>query len=114
MSECLFCRIVGRQVPAQIVAEEPEFMAFRDINPQAPTHLLIVPKEHIATLADLTDQTSALAGKAMLLANRLAKEQGITEQGYRVVVNCGSGAGQSVFHIHWHLLGGRRMSWPPG
>jgi histidine triad (HIT) family protein len=114
MAECLFCRVVQRTIPASIVAETETLAAFKDINPQAPTHILIVPKQHIPTLADLSHGEASVAGDAMLFANRLAKEHGIAEHGYRVVVNCGAQAGQSVWHLHWHLLGGRPMRWPPG
>ncbi|MBI4354673.1 MAG: histidine triad nucleotide-binding protein [Candidatus Omnitrophica bacterium] len=112
--DCLFCRIVGRFVPAQIIAENDRFLAFNDINPQAPTHVLIVPKRHVATIAELTSETAPLMGEAVVLANGIARQTGIAEQGYRLVLNCGSGAGQSVFHVHLHLLGGRPMRWPPG
>ncbi|HAM41491.1 MAG TPA: histidine triad nucleotide-binding protein [Candidatus Omnitrophica bacterium] len=111
---CLFCRIVQRTLPAQIVTEDDELLAFKDINPQAPTHLLIIPKRHLATVSELTAESAPLMAKGMLLADRLAKQAGIAESGYRVVINCGAGAGQSVFHIHLHLLGGRLMRWPPG
>ena len=111
---CLFCRIVQRTLPAQIVTEDDELLAFKDINPQAPTNLLIIPKRHLATVSELTAESAPLMAKGMLLADRLAKQAGIAESGYRVVINCGAGAGQSVFHIHLHLLGGRLMRWPPG
>lgn len=114
MSECVFCRIVQRHIPAQIVDEDQELLAFKDLNPQAPTHLLIIPKTHIPTLADLTDQTAYLVAKAALMANRLAQNAGIVQGGYRLVANCGAQAGQSVWHLHLHLLGGRAMAWPPG
>jgi len=114
MSDCLFCRIIQRQLPADIVAEEEDLVAFRDVNPQAPTHLLIIPKTHISKLSDLTEATTPVIAKAAAMANRLAKQQGISETGYRVVVNCGPQAGQSVSHLHLHLLGGRPMRWPPG
>ena len=114
MSECVFCRIAQRQIPAHILDEDPELLAFQDLNPQAPTHLLIIPKAHIPTVADLTDQTSHLMGKAALMANRLAQKAGIAQDGYRLVANCGAQAGQSVWHLHLHLLGGRAMAWPPG
>lgn len=112
MSECLFCRIAAHQVPAQIVEETDEFVAFRDINPQAPTHLLIIPKAHVAAVSDVTEATAPLVAKAVLLANRLATQAGL--EGYRLVINCGVQAGQSVWHLHVHLLGGRPMRWPPG
>ena len=111
--ECLFCRIVSRQIPAQVVAEEPELVAFNDINPQAPTHLLIIPKEHITSLAETTEAHTMLMGNALQLANRLARKLQLGE-GYRVVINNGAKAGQSVWHLHLHLLGGRTLTWPPG
>ena len=113
MAECLFCRIAKREIPAAIMAEADGLLAFKDVSPQAPSHFLIIPTEHIATLAELTPTQTALPGQAMHLANRLAKEHQLTA-GYRVVVNCGAEAGQSVWHLHWHLLGGRRFTWPPG
>ena len=112
-SECLFCRIANRQVPADIVAEHDGLLAFKDINPQAPTHLLIIPTEHIPTLADATDAHTALMGQALHFANRLARQYQLSP-GYRVVINCGAKAGQSVWHLHLHLLGGRSLTWPPG
>ena len=112
-SECLFCRIASRQVPAKIVAEDDELVAFADINPQAPTHLLIIPKEHIPSLADVTGSHTTLMGHALQFANRLARQYHLGA-GYRVVINCGAQAGQSVWHLHWHLLGGRALTWPPG
>lgn len=114
VSGCLFCRIVQRELPATIVAEERDVLAFRDINPQAPTHLLVVPKTHIEQLSDLAESTAPLLSHAVLLANRLAREAGVGESGYRIVINCGPHAGQSVDHMHLHLLGGRAMKWPPG
>ncbi len=111
---CLFCRIAQHLVPAQIVAEDDRLLAINDIHPQAPTHMLIIPKRHLDTIADLTPETAPLMSEAVVLANRLAQQAGIAEQGYRLVLNCGSGAGQSVFHVHLHLLGGRPMRWPPG
>jgi histidine triad (HIT) family protein len=110
---CLFCRIASRQMKANIVAETDELLAVTDINPQAPTHLLVIPKEHIATLADATQQQTALLGRALQLTNRLARDHQLTD-GYRVVINNGARAGQSVFHLHVHLLGGRPFQWPPG
>ena len=113
-ADCVFCRIASRSIPATVVAEEDGLLAFTDLNPQAPTHLLIIPTEHIPTLADLTPAQAPLMGRAVQFANRLAREQQLTESGYRVVINCGTGAGQSVWHVHLHLLGGRPMRWPPG
>ena len=112
--ECLFCRIARREVPADIIHETDELVAFRDINPQAPVHVLVIPKRHIPTLNDLTPADGGLVGKLMLAAAELARREGIAEAGYRTVVNCNAGAGQSVFHVHLHLLGGRDMRWPPG
>ena len=114
MSDCLFCRIVARQVPAEIVADEPTALAFRDINPQAPTHLLVIPKQHIPRVSDLTEGNAQAATDLILVANRLAKQLGFAENGYRLVINCGPHAGQTVWHLHLHLLGGRAMAWPPG
>ncbi len=113
-SNCLFCRIASRQVKADIVGEEEGLLAFKDSHPQAPTHLLVIPTEHFPTLADVTPAQTQLLGSAIQFANRLARQYQLSESGYRVVFNCGSGAGQSVFHLHLHLLGGRPMRWPPG
>lgn len=111
---CIFCKMVQRTLPADIVAEEPGLMAIKDIHPQAPTHLLILPTEHIRTLADAAESQTPLLGRALQFANTLAKQLQLVSSGYRVVVNCGAGAGQSVWHLHFHLLGGRAMQWPPG
>lgn len=109
---CLFCRIVRGEVPAKIVAETDECVAFRDINPQAPVHVLVIPREHVASLNEARDP--ALVGRLALVAADIAKREGIAESGYRTVINTNASAGQTVFHIHLHLLGGRRMEWPPG
>ena len=115
MSEsCLFCRIARGEIPAQIVHQDDRLVAFRDSNPQAPTHILIIPREHLSTLNDLTPSHRALVGDMHLLAAALAKGEGIADTGWRVVANCGSDGGQSVFHVHLHLLGGRALRWPPG
>jgi len=111
--ECLFCKIATRQVPAEIVAEAEGLVAVNDIRPQAPVHLLIFPVEHLPTIADATPKHTTLLGNAILLANRLARERHVA-QGYRLVVNCGAQAGQSVWHVHVHVLGGRSFAWPPG
>ena len=113
-SECLFCRIIAKSVPAEIVGEAPGLIAVKDIHPQAPTHLLVIPKEHIPTLADANEAHTSLLGKALQFANRLACDLKLVASGYRVVINCGAGAGQSVWHLHFHLLGGRPLQWPPG
>ena len=114
MAECLFCKIVSKEIPTDFVYEDENIIAFRDINPQAPTHILIIPKEHIETLNDIKQSYGELLGAMHLTASYLAKEEGIQEKGYRTVFNCNRDAGQTVFHIHLHLLGGRSMSWPPG
>ena len=111
-NDCLFCRIVRKEIPAAIVKETPECVAFRDINPQAPVHVLVIPREHVASLNEARDP--ALVGRLALVAAEIAKEQGIDGPGYRTVINTNAGAGQTVFHIHLHLLGGRRLGWPPG
>jgi histidine triad (HIT) family protein len=113
MSEdCLFCRIARREVPAIIVAETEDCVAFRDIDPKAPVHVLVIPREHVATLNDATDP--AVVGRLALLAAEIAAREGISDSGYRTVINTNAGAGQTVFHIHLHLLGGRPLGWPPG
>jgi histidine triad (HIT) family protein len=111
---CLFCKIINREIPAKIVYEDDAVLAFEDINPQAPVHLLVIPKKHIATTLDMTEDDHALVGRLLATANRLAMEKGVAEQGFRTVINCNRDAGQTVFHVHLHLLGGRPMSWPPG
>lgn len=113
-SSCLFCDIIERKVPATIIYETENLIAFDDIHPKAPVHKLIIPRKHIATLNDLTQEDSALMGELFLAAQHLAKELDIAEAGYRVVMNCNAGAGQVVFHVHLHLLGGRNLNWPPG
>jgi histidine triad (HIT) family protein len=110
--DCLFCKIVRQEIPVKLVFENDRCVAFRDINPQAPTHVLIVPKQHVASLNDATDP--ALVGALSLAAAEIARAEGIAESGYRTVVNTNGHAGQTVFHLHLHLLGGREMHWPPG
>jgi histidine triad (HIT) family protein len=114
MSECLFCKIIARQIPSSIVHEDDRILAFNDINPQAPTHILIVPKRHIATLNDLAPEDDRIVGEMVRRAAAIANARGISEGGYRTVFNTNRGAGQTVFHIHLHLIGGRPMHWPPG
>jgi histidine triad (HIT) family protein len=114
MSETLFGKIIKGEIPADKVYEDDEVLAFRDINPQAPTHILIIPKKPIATINDIQPEDAPLIGKLFLTARKLAADLGFAEEGYRVVMNCNAGAGQTVFHIHLHLLGGRPFSWPPG
>ena len=114
MADDLFLRIINREIPADIIYETDELLAFRDINPQAPTHILIIPKEHIATVNDLEPGHTELIGKMFLVAKELADLEEIAEDGYRLVMNCGPQGGQAVYHIHLHLIGGRGMEWPPG
>jgi histidine triad (HIT) family protein len=113
-SECIFCRIAARDIPADIVRESDRVVAFRDANPQAPTHILIIPKEHVESVAELGDEHGATLADIMQAATQLARAEGIADSGWRLVTNVGAGAGQSVFHLHFHLLGGRPMGWPPG
>lgn len=114
MNECLFCRIAAREIDAEIVSETEEWVAFRDIEPQAPTHILIVPRNHVATANDLAAEDDDIMGRLVRGAAQIAVSEGIAEDGYRLVLNTNPGAGQSVFHLHVHLLGGRPMGWPPG
>jgi histidine triad (HIT) family protein len=113
-NNCLFCRIIAGEIPSRKVYEDDLAFAFNDINPQAPTHVLIIPKKHIASLNEAAPDDEALLGRLTLLASKLADQLGIVDGGYRMVINTGAGAGQSVWHIHIHLLGGRVMNWPPG
>ncbi len=112
MADCIFCKMAAGEVKPDVVYEDDKILAFRDINAQAPTHILIIPKAHIATMNDLDD--SDLAARLLLVVPKLAKQQGLAENGYRTVINCNSQGGQEVFHLHLHLLGGRQMQWPPG
>ena len=112
--DCLFCRILAKEIPSKTVYEDEQAVAFEDINPQAPTHILVVPRRHIPSLNEVTAEDAPLVGYLHLVAAKLARERGIAESGYRTVLNNGRGAGQSVFHLHLHLLGGRGMRWPPG
>ena len=114
MTDCLFCRLVAREIPAQIVFEDGDLLVFKDVNPQAPLHLLIIPKKHIATINDLSRADDALVGSMFRRAAALAKDHGYSERGYRTVFNCNRDAGQTVFHVHLHLLAGRGFTWPPG
>jgi len=114
MSDCLFCRIASGEVPCRRVYADEELMAFEDVNPQAPTHVLIIPRKHIPTLNDLTEEDSGLMGRLLLLASKIARERGLDRHGFRLNANCLESAGQSVFHLHFHLLGGRPFGWPPG
>ncbi len=112
--DCLFCKIIAAEIPADIVYESSDVIAFGDINPQAPTHVVIVPRRHIATINDLENSDAEIVGQLFLAARDIARQEGLAEDGYRVAMNCNAAAGQTVFHIHLHLLGGRKFSWPPG
>jgi histidine triad (HIT) family protein len=114
MSNCLFCKIIKKEIPAKIVYEDDEVIAFDDIRPQAPVHTLIIPKEHISTLKEATEDQVALLGRILLKAKTIAAQKGIDQSGFRIVLNTGPDSGQEVFHLHLHLLGGRRLGWPPG
>ena len=111
-ADCLFCRIVRREIPASVVHEDEDCVAFRDIGPQAPTHILVIPRQHISTLDEVSDPL--LIGRLMMTAAEIARAEHLVEAGYRTVINTNAGAGQTVFHLHIHVLGGRRMTWPPG
>ena len=109
MSDCIFCKIIVREIPSKIVYEDDDIIAFEDVNPLAPVHILLIPKKHIATAADLQEEDAAVIGKIFLTAKKIAEEKGLAEDGYRIVNNCKSAGGQEVFHIHFHLLGGEKL-----
>ncbi|MEZ0343704.1 MAG: histidine triad nucleotide-binding protein [Caldimicrobium sp.] len=111
---CVFCKIVNKEISSKIVYEDEKVLAFHDINPQAPFHILVIPKKHLSTLLELTEEDKELIGHIYLVINKIAKDLGFAERGFRVVVNCKEEAGQTVFHIHFHILAGRPMDWPPG
>ena len=112
--DCIFCQIVAGKVPSEILYQDEEVIAFRDINPQAPVHVLLIPKEHYASLNDIPEEKKDLLGHLLLKARHVAQQKGVKENGYRIVLNTAKDSGQDVFHIHFHVLGGRRMNWPPG
>ncbi len=114
MSDCLFCKIRKSEIPADIIFENDDVLAFNDVNPQAPVHLLIIPKKHISTVNDMVDDDQLIMGKLFSAAKAIAKQKGVSDDGYRLVVNCNEKAGQTVFHIHMHMLADRALSWPPG
>ena len=114
MSDCLFCKIIDREIPGDIVYENEHVLAFNDINPVAPVHILIIPKEHISTLNDLEENHTQTMGELFLAVKAIASKEGLSDSGYRTVFNCNEDAQQTVFHIHLHLIGGRKMTWPPG
>ena len=112
--DCLFCKIIAGDIPSAKVYEDDKVYAFRDIEPQAPVHILIIPKEHIASANELTEENASVVGHIFSVAAKIAKEEGIAEGGYRIVNNCGQDGGQTVGHLHFHMLGGRSLQWPPG
>ncbi len=114
MENCLFCKIAAGQIPSKIVYQDEDIVAFEDTNPQAPRHVLIIPRRHIASMTDLTLEDGPILARMFMTATKLTRDMGIDESGYRIVANVGPDAGQSVFHLHFHLLGGRRLGWPPG
>lgn len=114
MPECIFCKIINKEIPSEIVYEDEKVCAFNDIDPKAPTHIIIIPKKHISSLNKLEDDDIEIMGSILKAVKNIAKEQKIADDGYRVVTNCGELGGQTVGHIHFHLLGGRKMMWPPG
>ncbi|MCP4077333.1 MAG: histidine triad nucleotide-binding protein [Gammaproteobacteria bacterium] len=114
MSDTIFTKIINREIPAEILYEDDEILAFSDVSPQAPVHFLVIPKLPIETINDIQPNQAELIGKMVLTAQKLVKEQGVAEGGYRLVMNCNEDGGQTVFHIHMHVLGGRALSWPPG
>ncbi len=112
--DCLFCKIIKGEIPATKVYEDDEILAFKDVGPQAPVHILVIPKKHISTILDAEPEDNELIGKMFQAANSIAKDKGINKKGFRLVINCNDDGGQAVYHIHLHLLGGRQMTWPPG
>lgn len=114
MSTCIFCRIVEGSIPAKVVYQDEETVAFDDITPQAPVHTLVIPKRHVAAVQDLGEGDQALLGRLLLTCRKVATDKGLAESGYRIVANTGPDGGQSVFHLHFHVLGGRHLAWPPG
>lgn len=114
MEGCIFCKIANREIPAKLVFEDEQIIAFEDINPQAPIHILLIPKEHFSSLKEIPEEKKELLSLLLLKARQIAHDKGMAEKGYRIVLNTGKDSGQEVFHIHFHLIGGRRMNWPPG
>lgn len=114
MEACIFCKIAAKDIPAKVVLEDEKIIAFEDINPKAPVHILIIPKAHFASLNDIPDAENSLLGELLLAARQIARKKGISGKGYRIVLNTERDSGQEVFHIHFHVLGGRKMAWPPG
>ncbi len=114
MSDCVFCKMAAGEIQPDVVYEDEHVLAFRDLNPQAPTHVLVIPRRHISTLNEIQEHDAELLGRMYLAARMVAEREGVAERGYRTVINCNAEAGQSVYHVHLHVLGGRPMHWPPG
>ncbi|TAN41179.1 MAG: histidine triad nucleotide-binding protein [Nitrospirae bacterium] len=114
MSDCIFCKIIDKKIPAKMIYEDDMVLAFEDINPQAPVHFLVIPKKHIPTILDVSDSDKDMLIHLFAVVNKLAKEKGVSERGFRIINNCNHESGQTVYHIHFHVLGGRPMAWPPG
>ena len=114
MNDCIFCKIIKGEIPSKKIYEDEDIFVFEDINPQAPVHILLIPKQHFASLNDIPEEKKDMLGQLLIKARRIAEDQGMAQRGYRIVLNTQRDSGQEVFHIHFHLLGGRRMSWPPG
>jgi histidine triad (HIT) family protein len=114
MADCIFCKIASGEIPSNKVYEDGSIVGFRDVQPQAPVHIIVIPKKHIETMNDVTDSDAKLMSDLLQVCQKLARNEGLSEKGYRIVINCNKDGGQSVFHLHAHLLGGRHMSWPPG
>ncbi|SFA75657.1 histidine triad nucleotide-binding protein [Clostridium frigidicarnis] len=114
MDDCIFCKIVNKEIPSTKVYEDDKVLAFKDISPEAPVHIVIVPKEHIRSTNELNENNASIVAHIFIIINKIAEEQGIKDSGYRIINNCGEHGGQTVNHIHFHLLGGRNLSWPPG
>jgi len=114
MSDCLFCRIVEKKIPAKVVYEDDQILAFDDVNPRAPVHTLVIPKQHVASVQDLGESDRTLLAQLLLACTKVARHKGLADPGFRLVVNTGRDGGQTVFHLHFHVLGGRHMAWPPG
>ncbi|MFH1287186.1 MAG: histidine triad nucleotide-binding protein [bacterium] len=112
--DCLFCKIINKEIKSDIIHEDKECIAFNDINPQAPVHFLIIPKKHISTILDIKEEDNKLIGHLFSIANKLAKEKKVDLRGFRLIMNCNPDSGQVIYHIHLHVLGGRKMNWPPG
>jgi len=112
--DCIFCKIAKKEIETDVIFEDEDILAFKDLNPKAPVHLLFIPKKHIPSMNDLAEEDASILGRMLLKAKETAKKHGISEDGYRIVINCNKNAGQEVFHLHAHLLGGRKFSWPPG